>query len=195
MKPIDSFGAEMIPIRLLISIAIVAAIAALVWVGMGMLRTSSAQHQVEQQCRDLVSSLETMVRSGASRDLEEGLAAAGTTRVQTLVLPDTLMYLSFGGDPDVENTGVLHPQIQGGGAMIVYRVQGGSKHVLWLPQGMSGFREGYLSNATWTLKGDGEGFILTHGGTSTLLFELVEKQRKTYILIHGNDGIEESNEE
>jgi len=194
MKPVDSFAAEMLPIRLLMSIAIVAAIATLVWVGMGMLRTGQAQHQVEQECRDLVSSLETMVRSGAPRDLEDGLAEAGTTRIQTLILPDTLLYLSFGGDPDVENTGVLRPQISGDGAVIVYKVQGGSKQVLWLPQWMYGFREGCLSNTTWTLRGVGESYVITQGGTSTLIFELVEKNHTTYILIHGNDGIGENNE-
>jgi len=190
MRPVDSFAAEMIPIRLLISIAIVAAIAVPVWVGMGMLHTSLAQHQVEQQCHDLVSSLETMVRSGAPRDLEEGLATAGTIRIQTLVLPDNLMYLSFGGDPDAKNTGVLHPQVSEDGAVIVYKVQGGNKQVIWLPHGIYRFREGYLSNTTWTLRGDGESYILIDGGTSTLVFELVEKNHKTYILIHGNDGIE-----
>jgi hypothetical protein len=190
MRSFDSFAAEMIPIRLLISIAIVTAIAVLVGVGMGTLHTSLAQHQVEQQCRDLVSSLETMVRSGAPRDLEEGLKAAGTMRIQTLILPDNLVYLCFGGDPDAKNMGVLHPQVSEDGAVIVYKVQGGSKQIIWLPRGMYGFREGYLSNTTWTLKGDGESFILVRGGTSTLVFELVEKNQKIYILIHGNDGIE-----
>ena len=191
MKPVDSFAAEMIPIRLLISIVIVAAIAALVWVGIGMLRTNLAQHQVEQECRDLVSSLETLGRSGSPRDLQDELAAAGTARIQTLNLPDNLVYLSFGGDPDTENTGLLRPQISGDGAVIVYKVQGGSKQVLWLPPGMYGFREGYLSNTTWTLKEGSACYILTHGGTSTLLFELVKKNHAMYILIHGNDGFEE----
>lgn len=190
MKPVDSLAAEMIPIRLLISIAIVAAIAVIVGVGMGMLRTSLAQHQVEKQCHDLLSSLDTMVRSGAPRDLEERLAVAGTTRVQTLVLPDDLLYLSFGGDPDAANTGVLRPQISDDGAVIVYKIQGGSKEVIWLPEGVYRFREGCLSNHSWTLRGDGESYILDHGGTCTLVFELVEKNHKIYILIHGNDGIE-----
>jgi hypothetical protein len=118
------------------------------------------------------------------------MAAAGTTRVQMLVLPDNLMYLSFGGDPDTRNTGVLHPQVSNDGVVIVYKVQGGSKQVIWLPQGIFRFREGYLSNTSWTLRGDGECYILDHGGTSILVFELVEKNHKIYILIHGNDGIE-----
>jgi hypothetical protein len=190
MKPVDSFAAEMIPIRLFISIAIVAVIVSISLFGLRVLRTSQAQHQVEQQCQDLVSSLETMVRSGAARDLDEGAAPSGTTRVQTLILPETLVYLCFGGDPDVENTGVLHPQICGDGGVIVYRVEGGSKQILWLQEGMYGFREGYLSNSTWTIEGNGESCIITQGGTSILFFELVKTHYGEYILIHSYNGIE-----
>ena len=190
MKSFDSSAAETIPIRLLISITVIAAIAVLIGTGMGLLRTSLAQRQVEQQCHDLVSSLNTMVYGGAPRDLEGWLAAAGTTRFQTLTLPDNLVYLSFGGDPDAENTGVLHSHLTDDGSVIFYRVHGGSKQVIWLSQGMYRFREGYHTNTTWALEGDGESYILTHGGTSTLVFELVEKNHETYILIHGNDGIE-----
>jgi type II secretory pathway pseudopilin PulG len=190
MRTIDSFAAEMIPIRLLVSIAIVAAVAVLVGIGMGMLRTNLAQQQVEQECSDLLSSLDTMVQSGAPRDLEEGLAAAGTMRVQSLVLPDNLLYISFGGDPDAANTGVLHPLVSEDGSVIVYKVQDGSKQFIWLPRGIYRFREGYLSNHTWTLVGDGESYILNHGGTCTLVFELVEKNHKIYILIYGNNDLE-----
>ena len=180
----------MIPIRLLLSIAIIAAIAMLVGVGMGVLRTSLAQHQVEQQCQNLLSTLGTMVQSGVPRDLNEWLAADGTTRAQTLTLPDTLVYLSFGGDPDVEKSGVFHPHLSLDGSSIFYQVQGGSKQVIWLTKGLYRFREGCLANRTWVLNGDGESYIIDHGGSSTLIFELVEKNHETYILIHGNDGIE-----
>jgi hypothetical protein len=190
MKSADTTAAETIPIRLLISVTVIAAISVLVGTGMGALRTSLAQHQVEQQCHDLVSTLNTMVHSGAPRDLEDWLASAGTMRIQTLSLPDDLVYLSFGGDPDTENTGMLHSHLTDDGSVIFYRVNGGSKQVIWFSQGTYRFREGRLINTTWTLEGDGESFILDHGGTSTLVFELVEKNHETYILIHGTDGIE-----
>jgi hypothetical protein len=190
MKSFDSSAAEMIPIRLLISITIITAIAVLIGTGMGVLRTSLAQRQVEQQCHDLISTLNTMVYSGAPRDLEDWLAPAGTTRVQTFTLPDNLVYLSFGGDPDAENTGVLHSHLTDDGSVIFYRVDGGSKQAIWLSQGTYRFREGYRTNTTWTLEDDCESYILHRGGASTLVFELVEKNHETYILIHGNDGIE-----
>jgi hypothetical protein len=190
VRPFDSIAAEMIPIRLLISIAIIAAVAVLVGVGMVMLRTSLAQQQVEQQCQDLLSTLDTMVESGVPRDLTEWLAAEGTTRVQTLNLPDNLVYLCFGGDPDAENSGVLHPRLTEDGSVIFYKVQGGSKQVIWLARGRYRFREGRLSNTTWVLNDGGESCIIDHGGISTLVVELVEKNHVTYLLIHGNDRIE-----
>lgn len=180
MRSCDTFAAEMIPIRLLISIAIIAAIAVLVGVGVGMLRTNLAQHQVEQQCQDLLSALATMVQSGVPRDLTEWLAAEGTTRVQTFALPDSLVYLSFGGDPDTGNTGVLHPWLTEDGAAIFYKVQGGSKQVIWLAKGIYRFREGRLSNTTWVLNGDGKSYIIDHGESSILVFELVQKSYDVY---------------
>ena len=190
MRSVDAFAAEMIPIRLLISVAVIAAIAVLLGVGIGMLRTSLAQGQVEQQCRDLVTTLDSMVQSGAPRELGNPCAPAGTTRVQTLSLPSSLVYLSFGGDPDAADTGVLHSRVTDDGSVIVYRVDGGSKQVMWLSTGRFRFREGSLSNATWTLQGDGRCYIIDHGGRVSLEVELVQQNHVTYLLIHGNDGIE-----
>jgi hypothetical protein len=190
IKPVNSLAVEMIPIRLLISIVVIAAIAVLLGVGLGVLRTSLAQGQVEQQCHELVAALDTMVQSGAARDVGNQFAPSGTVRVLTLSLPDSLVYLSFGGDPDVENTGVLHSRVTGDGSVIYYRVHDGSKQVMWLSLGRYRFREGLCSNSTWILKKDAGNFIIDHGGTITLVFELVEQDHVMYVLIHGNDGIE-----
>jgi hypothetical protein len=190
MKHLDTFAAEMIPIRLIISIAIIAVIAVLVGVGMGFLRTSLAEREVEQQCRQVTATLCTMVQSGVPRDLDEWNAAEGTKRIQTLTLPETLVYLSFGGDPDAGNTGVLHQEVTEDGSAIFYKVQGGSKQVIWLAKGTYRFREGRFSNGTWTLNGKGCSYVIDHGGRSTLVFELVQKNHVVYILIHGYDEIE-----
>jgi len=189
MRSFDCSAAEMVPIRLLVSIAIIAAIAVLLGVGIGMLRTNLAQHQVEQQCHDLIAALNTMVQGGAPRDLGDQFAPAGTTRALALSLPDSLVYLSFGGDPDVENTGALHSRVTNEGSVIYYRVDGGSKQVIWLSEERIRFREGTFSNTTWTLKGDAASYIIHRGGIITLVCELVEQDHVIYVLIHGNDGI------
>lgn len=187
MRQKNTDAMEMIPLRLLISIAMIAAIVLMVVIASDSLRTFLAEHQVEMECRKLESSLSTMLADGAPRDLDEGNAVEGTKRVHTFTLPDSLIYLSFGGDPDLLNTGVLQPTLTADGAAIFYKVQGGSKKVIWLPRETCKFREGTNVNQSWVLTGTGQSYIIRTGGTITMVFEYVQKDHKIYILIHGTD--------
>jgi hypothetical protein len=180
---------EMLPIRLIISLAIIAAIAVLIVVASGNLRTVLAEHEVEGQCRLLESSLSTMVGTGGFRDVDAFSAPEGSKRMQTFSLPDSVMYLSFGGDPDPSNTGVIAPGLTEDGAVIVYQVQGGSKNVIWLPKETYKFREGTYVDNKWIIQGDGQSYIIQGGGTTTLVFERVTKNHQVYIFIHENDEI------
>ena len=76
------------------------------------------------------------------------------------------------------------------GSAIFYRVSGGSKHVLWLTQDEYRFREGKYIDGKWVINGDGQGFIITSGGVTTLTFELVQKNHEIYILIQATDTID-----
>ncbi len=180
---------EMIPIRLIVSIAIIAAIVLMTVIASDSLRVLLAEHQVEMECRKLESSLSTMLADGAPRDLDESNAVEGTKRVQTISLPDSLIYLSFGGDPDSLNTGVLTPELTADGAVIFYRVQGGSKKVIWLLEETCNFREGTYVNGSWVIAGAGQSYIIRTGGKIMVVFEYVQKDHKVYILVHGNDAI------
>jgi hypothetical protein len=190
MRQMKDDATEMIPIRLLISIVIIATIMVIVAVASESLRVSLAEGQVEHECRLLQSSLATMMTSGVPRDVDCIDSAEGTKRVQTMTLPDSLMYLSFGGNPDPLNIGELRPTLIENGAALFYRVQGGDAHVIWLPTDIYKFREGTFYGCTWVVKGTEECFILHQGGSTTLVFELVKKNNVKYILIHANDGIE-----
>jgi len=190
MRHMNGDATEMIPIRFMISVAIIAAILVLVAVASQSLGVSLAEHQVEQECLLVQSSLSTMIASGSARDIDSVDTAEGTQRIQTLMLPDSLIYLSFGGVPDPLNSGELHSSLTENGAVISYRVQGGSNHVLWLPKDTYKLREGVLHENIWVLSGAGESYIVRHGGTLRLVFELVQQNHETYILIHANDGIE-----
>ena len=178
---------EMIPVRLIISLAIISAIAVMLVFATSSLRTFLAEHQVEQECRLLQSTLSTMVGSGVPRDVDEASAAEGTKRVQTFTLPDSLLYLSFGGNPDLLNTGVLKPGLTEDGATIFYQVEGGSKQVIWLPKETYKFREGTYVDHKWMINGTGQSFIVHSSGKITLVFERVQKNQITYILVHGSD--------
>ena len=78
MRKKSDFAAEMIPIRLIISIVIIAAIALMVGFGFLNLSITSAENQVEIECRTLESKLYTMMGSGIARDVDEINTGDGT---------------------------------------------------------------------------------------------------------------------
>ena len=162
----------------------------MVGVGFRNLSITSAENQVEIDCRTLESKLYTMLGSGIARDVDEINAGDGTKRSVAFNLPDSLMYLSFGVDPDTDNNGVFETGLTENGSAIFYRVAGGSKHVLWLEDEYR-LREGKYIDDKWVINGDdGQGYILTGGGMATLIFELVQKNDETYILIQATDTID-----
>jgi hypothetical protein len=188
MKKMDNIAADMIPTRLIISIAIIAAVTLLVAFGYRSLSISSAENQVEQECREVESELFSMIASGVARDVDEITADDGTIRSCSLNLPDSLIYLSFGVDPDPENDGYFKTGLTVNGTVMFYRVDGGSKKAIWLNERFK-FREGFFNANRWVINGNGQGFILKGGGKSTLIFELVKKNNENFILIHENDSI------
>jgi len=190
MRQRDDDAADQLPIRLMMSLAIVAVIVVLIAGASGAMRTFLAEQQVETQCRLIEASLSTMVGSGAVRDVDDLNAPQGTKRVQSISLPDSLIYLSFGGDADPLNTGVFSSGLVEDGAVIFYRVQGGSKQVIWLPKETFKFREGIFIDNRWGVNGAGQSFIIHTGGTLSLVFERVQKNHRSYILVHNTDDID-----
>ena len=188
-RRVDTTATEMIPIRMIISIAVVAAIAVMVAIGFQNLQITASEHELENECRTLQSSLYTLISGGVARDLDEGEAPSGTTRVQTFTLPNNLIYLAFGVDPNPKNDGRLITGLTNSGNVIAYQVSSGGKQVFWLSQDMLPFREGYFHDNRWDVHED-QGFILTTSGTTTLVFELVKRNHIQYILIHATDTIE-----
>ena len=120
MRESDDFASEMIPIRLLISIAIISAIAIMVTIGYNNLNVIFAENNVENECKSLESELYTMIGSGVARDLDEIDAGDGTKRIHTFNLPSNIVYLSFGVDPDPKNNGVLETGLTCNGSVIFY---------------------------------------------------------------------------
>lgn len=177
-------AAEMLPVRLIMSSAMIAAIAILIVTTAGTLQVTLAEHDVEVACQSLQASLCTMVADGAFRDVDDPSSPEGTKRIHTLHLPDSVMYLSFGGDPDPANNGSRISALLESGSVIVSRVQGGSKKILWLPIETYKFRQGQYVNDRWVIQGQGNSVVITNGGTITLVFECVQKQHQKYLLIH-----------
>ncbi len=183
MRRVNTIASEMIPIRLLLSIAIVATITVMIVAGHSVLCVALAEHHLESQCLSLESTLYSMVQSGVARDIDEIGAFEGTKRTYTLDLPGSLLYLSFGVDPDPDNDGILESGLTSDGSVLCFRVSGGSKQIRWLAEEDIRFRKGNYTQEKWTIEGTGEGLILTSGGTVTLTFELAERNHEKFILI------------
>jgi len=188
MRKMDSNASDMIPMRLIVSIAIIAAIATMLAFGYINLNVVLSENYIEDECRALESKLYTMSASGVARDVNEVNAAEGTKRVHTFNLPNNIVFLSFGIDPDSDNNGILESGLTDNGAVIFYKINGGSKKVIWLDEDFK-FREGRYDGDKWVINGLGQGLIIKNPGTITLNFEYVEKSDKPYILIQSNDGI------
>jgi hypothetical protein len=166
------------------SVVLIAAIVLIVTLAAGSLQVFFAEQSVDQQCHDLLASLGTMVVDGAFRDVNSLSETDGTKRVFTFLLPDSLVYLCIGGDPDPSDTGQFTTTLVCNGAMIVYKIQGGSKHVVWLPRETYHFRLGVFLNHHWMIAEDGQSLLICKGGRVSLVFECVQQYHQHYILVH-----------
>lgn len=187
MKKNNTFAAEMIPIRLTISIAIIAAISLLTSFGFLNLKITTAEDEIKYQMDELQSHLFSMVASGTARDVDEIGASDGTKRCIVFSFPENLDYVGFGVDPDEDNDGVLKSGLTNQGNVIFYKIQGSSKKVIWLDNKIR-IREGKINNDKWVLNNPPQGFIISEGET-TIVFELVERFNEKYILIQCDDEI------
>ena len=190
MKKIDNYATEMIPIRLIISITVIAAISFLIAIGVNNLLVTLSENQIEKEYLTVESKFYTMINSGVARELDIHSSENGTLRTHSFNLPDNLIYLGFGVDPEPYNNGNIITGLTEDGSAIFYRVNGGGKNVIWLNQKEIRFREGKFENNIWNINHDHQGFIITQGGKTILTFELVEKNLEKYILVHANDSIE-----
>jgi hypothetical protein len=193
LKKLDNKAADFLPIRLIVSLVVIVAITGLMGFGLYNLSITQSENQVDQECKELISSLNSMVAKGEPRDVYDVSGTRGSTRVVELDLPDNLLYLSFGMDPDPLNNGKLRSGLDGEGNVIFYKLEGGSKKSIWLDEDFK-FREGLLYSKNpdkWIIIPsslcDPEGYVISDGGETTITFELVKDGQENLILIHARD--------
>jgi hypothetical protein len=170
----------MVPIRVLVSIAVIAAIAGLCYCGMREQRVAAAEARMEVLCQHIVAELSSLVAGGSARDLGDCTAPPGTRRILAVELPGPCLYLCFGADPDPDDDGVLTTALLHSTAVMVYRVQGGGTHAVWLPYPAVGFRSCSPTDARVAL----DASVIVQGpGKTVLSFELVSDSHGMYILV------------
>lgn len=191
-REFNCYAAELIPIRMIISIGIIAAISVLLAFGYANMAVTHAENQIRNDISALQAQLYIMIGSGTPRNVNEINAAEGTKRVQTFHLPESINYLAFGVDPDPDNTGILETGHLEDGAVICFKVSKSSKNVMWLNPDQVRFVEGIFNSDTnrWEINQGPQGFIIDSPGQVTLAFELVTQNNEIYILIQATDNYE-----
>lgn len=190
MRKMNSYAADMIPIRLIISVVVIAAISLMVAFGYNMLSVNLSDGSISNQVSELESELYSMIKGGVTRDIYEVNTANGTSRTFSFNLPSNLNYIAFGVDPDPDNNGVLTTGLTEDGCCIFYKIEDNVKKVIWF-DGEYRFREGKYDGSKWVINSDDQGFIIDDpGGSSVLTFELVERSNIDYILVQATDDID-----
>jgi len=183
----DEGGTGVIPLRMLISLVVGAGIVTVAFLGLRNALHTAAEKQVERECDEILSSLSTMVASGDARRASNPEMTRGDTRRMEITLPNELIFLGFGIDPDPDNDGVLSSGLTANGSCIFFKTEGRGKRVMWDTGGVR-FREGTQENGRWTVHEPHQGYIIRGGGTYHLTFELVEDyDGTTYVLIWAQD--------
>ena len=175
MEKLNDQAADILPIRLIISISFIAAILLFLGIGLGNIQNILEEQEMQQICSIIQSKLYSLVTSGTPRDIDDPDSKEGSKRIYNIHLPDDLVFLAFGVDPDAMDN------LTEDGCLIVYKLSNGFKKIIWLPGEMR-LRAGIYNNGGWILSE--KGFILDKNGVTTLIFELVKKDDIEYVLIY-----------
>ncbi len=188
MFKINCFAADFIPVRLIVSIAIISAISVLFAFGFFNSKIYISESKIEHGIDVVQSNIFSMIASGISRDIYELDSTNGTKRKVTLDIPENVIFLGFGFDPDEDNNGFYKAGLTEKGSVIYYKIEGSSKKVVWLDRNIK-FREGIYRNNRWVINNPDQGFAIFSPGKITIVFELVERFNEQYVLIHCADEL------
>lgn len=92
----NTLAAMWIPIRLLISVAIISCFTAMVIIGSQQVSITREQNRFTQEINSIKQSLETLYRHGSCRNIHDILDTPGSKRVFTLYVPRSISSVYFG---------------------------------------------------------------------------------------------------
>lgn len=173
-------GAETLVLRLLISLVVLAAIFALVFIGMQHVQTTQAQTTLQAESNKLISAATTLLEHGSARDLNDPNAKRGSTRSIELNIPSKTRYLSIGCLPNQNLTNTTH---NFEGSLLSYQIQGSSPHNLWLEENIN-FKKGKTQDLLALPQNSEQGMLITSPGQHTLTLELVEENDIFIVLVY-----------
>ena len=184
----DERGADTIPLKLVVYLAIVGIIIVMVAIGLKNAQLPMDTAIIDRQMEELKSSIEIM-QTGYSRPISDLQAPTGNIRSFELVLPDSLEYISFGVDPDPDNNGILKDTPPGlitdDGDVVYVKLRNTGKIRVKLDDDIH-IREGILNDGRWTINEPHQGVVLI-GSSQSVVFELVNDGGNVYTISHLTD--------
>lgn len=175
-------AAELIPIRLIMSVTIIGVVSVLFTSGIITLENQTSNHQLDQQINDFEASVQVLMQQGSARDINDPLSSNGSKRTFVFYLPNNIEFLSFGGDPSIQkqdNETLSNPLIMG----IFYQFKGKTRQVVWL-ESSYGMLRGHYENNRWIPTKIPDPLILNSPGTATLNVELIKMNDLLYLLLY-----------
>jgi type II secretory pathway pseudopilin PulG len=186
----DERGADTIPLKLIVYLAIVGIIIVMIAIGLKNAQPPMDTAIMDRQIEELKSSIEIM-QTGYSRPISDPQAPAGNIRSFELVLPDSLEYISFGVDPDPDNNGILRDTQPGlitdEGDVVYFKLRNTGKILVKLDEKVH-IREGILNDGRWTINEPHQGVVLT-GNSQSVVFEQVNDGGIVYTISHLTDDL------
>lgn len=175
----DKNAAEFIPIRLMISVVVIAAISFLIFTGFHSIQSSSELDTFENELQMMRSEISLLYATGEARDLDDPFAPTGTTRVFSFQIPLSVTSLSFGVPLPVSES----VQEEIGSSGIFYLCDGGAQHVVWCDSQVV-FQKGVSQNARWITDGSTPIYSFCSPCEINVTFELVSQTGQRFILIY-----------
>lgn len=177
----NCIASEMIPIRLLMSITIIAAIILLAFVGFQKVETTNEMQRFEDELVVLRSELCLLCETGESRDIRDPYAPSGSTRVFSVHIPSSLSTLSFGSYPWASSSiDQYESDISSG---IFYQTTQGETKALWCDSSII-FRKGVYQDSRWMVSNETPYFTFSESATLTVTFEQIYDTDSTVIIIY-----------
>lgn len=175
----DTNAAEFIPIRLMISVVVIAAISFLIFTGLQSIQSSSEADAFENEIHMIRSEISLLYATGEQRDLDDPFAPTGTKRVFHIHIPSSVTHLSFGSFISASN-GAQDADASSG---IFYTRIDGTQKVIWCEDQVV-FRKGILLDSRWTTDGSSPVFSFSSLCEINVTFELVSQAGQRFVLIY-----------
>ena len=177
----NSFGSEMIPIRLIITISVITIISVFTVQGFNQYRLVRQEQMFTESLSIVQKNIEAMVRTGQPRDINDIHSSNGTKQVHQFLLPPIITNITFGYNPSISHQQQEFYQQNA----ITFFSQHSGQQILWCDEQYS-FIKGVYNNTkkTWMPDDSHPMLHISGRGKVQLTFELITDGSSLFVLIY-----------